>query len=133
MSTTNKQTRENVRKGASRRGRYITLITLCLIAVIGSAAFVADPLGLLQSQASPDSPSAGTAANDQRMGTIIVQIAPHQCQHVTFDNNDGSGRVSQGLGPCEDDVVFDAQGRPIPMGTMHRLNAISQSFAHGSD
>jgi hypothetical protein len=29
---------------------------------------------------------------------------------------------------CQEDVTLDAKGVPIPMGTVHTLNAISKSF-----
>jgi hypothetical protein len=132
MSPNNKRVRRNGRQGATRHGRYALWITLGLIAVICSAAFVVNPLALLLSQTSPEKSPGGAPTADQRTGTIVFEIAPHQCKHVTFDNDD-NGRLSESLGSCEDDVVFDAQGKPIPMGTMHRLDAISKSFSHGKE
>jgi hypothetical protein len=43
-----------------------------------------------------------------------------------FDNTDG--RLIENLKPCEKDIRFDARGRAMPMGTVHRLDAISKSF-----
>jgi hypothetical protein len=130
MPPTNKRTRQSIRQGAPSHGRYALLTVLCLITVICGAAFVAHPSALLQSRSN--SPSDGATADDQSMGTIILQTAPHQCRHITFDNND-SRRDTEGAGPCDDDVVLDAEGKPIPIGTMHRLNAISKSFTHSDD
>jgi hypothetical protein len=131
MPLNNKQARHNARQGTQRHARYALWATLSLIAVICTVAFVANPLSLSQSQNSSDSSSDGTATDDQRTGTIIFEVAPHQCRHVAFDNDDG--RVSEDLSSCEGDVVFDAQGKPIPMGTKHRLEAISKSFARRGD
>jgi hypothetical protein len=132
MPLNNKQARHNARQGTQRHARYALRATLGLIVVISTAAFVANPFALLQSRASSDRSSDGAATDDQTTSTIIFEVAPHQCKHVMFDNN-GGGPVSEGLSSCEDDVVLDAQGKPIPMATKHRLDAISKSFAHGGD
>jgi hypothetical protein len=45
---------------------------------------------------------------------------------MKFDNTDG--RLIENLKPCEKDLRFDERGRAMPMGTVHRLDAISKSF-----
>ena len=44
------------------------------------------------------------------------------CRQQVFDNQ--TGRVTQSSRPCE-----DAPGDGVPLGTIHRLNAISKSFS----
>jgi hypothetical protein len=56
----------------------------------------------------------------------VLQTSPDQCAEMKFDNTDG--RFVDGLKPCDDQIKFDQHGRPIPMGTIHRLDAISRSF-----
>jgi hypothetical protein len=36
--------------------------------------------------------------------------------------------MSDAMTQCQPDVTLDAKGMPIPMGTVHTLNAISKSF-----
>lgn len=124
-----RKTARAVPKASARRGRYALWVILFLIVAIVSVAFVANPLALLQSEATSDRPSESAATEASRTGTVIFEAAPHQCKHVTFDND--NGQTTESAAPCDDEVVFDAQGRPIPTGTKHTLNAISKSFSHG--
>jgi hypothetical protein len=70
-------------------------------------------------------PSAG--ADESRTGRIVLQTNPDHCAEMKFDNTDG--RVVDGLKPCDNQIKFDERGRPIPMGTIHRLDSISRSFS----
>jgi hypothetical protein len=47
------------------------------------------------------------------------------CQQEAFDNQ--TWRVTRSRQPC-DATEHDANGIPIPKGSMHRLDAISKSF-----
>ena len=47
---------------------------------------------------------------------------------MTFNND--TGRLVEVSKPCEkDNVRLDDKGVPMPMGTVHRLDAISKSFS----
>jgi hypothetical protein len=46
---------------------------------------------------------------------------------MKFDND--SGRTIDNIKRCEDNVVLDAKNIPVPVGTLHRLDAISKSFS----
>jgi hypothetical protein len=67
------------------------------------------------------------AAEASRTGTIVLQTDRNQCESMTFDND--SGRTIENLKPCANNVVRDTRGNPVPLGTLHTLDAISKSFA----
>jgi hypothetical protein len=64
--------------------------------------------------------------DESRTGKIVLQANPDQCAQMKFDN--ANGRFTEGLKPCDNQIQFDEHGRPIPIGTIHRLDAISRSF-----
>ena len=66
------------------------------------------------------------SAEAPRTGTIVLQSAGNQCESMKFDND--SGRTVESLKPCDNTVIRDAHGNPVPLGTLHRLDAISRSF-----
>ena len=74
------------------------------------------------------SDGAATAAPvEHRTGMIVVQTDANRCQQREFDND--TGRVLDSAAPCGSGVVLDAHGVPVPVGTVHRLGAISKSFS----
>jgi hypothetical protein len=83
-------------------------------------------LGSAQSQRTAERPAPSAGADESRTGKIVLQTSPGQCAEMKFDNTDG--RFVDGLKPCDNQIKFDEHGRPIPMGTIHRLDAISRSF-----
>ncbi len=48
------------------------------------------------------------------------------CKRLRFDDN---GRAFQDVVPCDQSSIRDARGQPVPVGTIHRLDAISKSFS----
>jgi hypothetical protein len=69
-------------------------------------------------------------AQDRRVGTIEVQSGQDRCDLLKFDN--ATGRRINASMSCHSDVMLDARGVPVPMGTVHRLDSISKSFlGHG--
>lgn len=48
------------------------------------------------------------------------------CKRLRFDDN---GRPVQDVVPCDQSGIRDARGQPVPVGTIHRLDAISKSFS----
>lgn len=45
---------------------------------------------------------------------------------MKFDNR--TGRTIENERHCENTTTLDAQGIPVPEGTIHRLDSISKSF-----
>jgi hypothetical protein len=115
----------------SKRWYALTMVAVVCIAIVylGASAH----LGPFQSQRMPEQPrraaepSALTLDSDaSRTGKIVLQTNPDQCEQMKFDND--AGRVIEGLKPCDNKVILDEHGRPLPLGTIHRLDAISRSF-----
>jgi hypothetical protein len=74
-------------------------------------------------EVAENSPS-GAEANS--VGNIVLHPGTTGCQSMTFNNQ--TGQVSGAPTSCRDGIVLDANGVPIPMGTVHTLNSISKSF-----
>jgi hypothetical protein len=101
---------------------WLWSISLAVLAS-GSGLFL-----LLQhrtSTAAIEKGNASTFAQD-RTASIVLNQGSKNCQHKLFDNQ--SGRFSDATTPCPPDVPLDANGNPVPKGTLHTLNEISKSF-----
>lgn len=98
----------------------IVAIACAAIIYLGAGWYV----GSSQSQRVAEQPAPG--ADESRTGKIVLQTNPDQCAQKDFDN--ANGRFGDDLKPCDNQIKFDEQGRPIPMGTIHRLGNISKSF-----
>lgn len=97
------------------------LISLCIIGVILVSAF-ADFSVVLFTHVSSEGPVENV---NPRTGAILVEIDPEHCRQFTFDND--SGKIVPSTAACEQ-RLRDAEGAPVPIGTIHRLDAISKSF-----
>jgi hypothetical protein len=98
------------------------LLSVCVIGIIAALAFRHPSSGLF----SHVLPEAQTEEQSLQRGEIIVEINPGHCKQFTFDND--SGRILPGPESCEQEYL-DAQGHPVPAGTMRRIDAISKSFS----
>jgi hypothetical protein len=74
-----------------------------------------------------ESPEAASTARDGDLRTAKITNASGDggCWEQSFDNQ--TGRMTRSTKPCEN-TVYDASGAPVPVGTIHRLDAISRSF-----
>jgi hypothetical protein len=111
-----------VAKRKSRSHVRMCIGVFSVAALIGVTAILAIEF---ESAPSPVVHSPSLAAPIS-VGTIIVHSAANGCQHRSFDNQ--TGLMSDATTRCQEDVTLDAKGVPIPMGTVHTLNAISKSF-----
>jgi hypothetical protein len=92
---------------------FSVLLGLCLLAVA------------VHEFARPAATNA-TADNNAHSGKIVIRAARGDgCQQRRFDNR--TGRVTHVSVSCEG-PEFDDNGRPIPRGTIGRLNQIGKSF-----
>jgi len=64
--------------------------------------------------------------SDLRSAKITRDLDGKGCSQQVFDNQ--TGRMSQSRLPCEA-TTYDSNGVPVPLGTIHRLDAISRSFS----
>jgi hypothetical protein len=75
-----------------------------------------------------NSPQAATAMPDSNLRTakITQDSGGKGCSRQTFDNQ--TGRMTRTPQPCEA-TTYDSNGVPVPLGTIHRLDAISKAFS----
>ena len=102
-----------------RNSAYVVII-LALIAVV--ATFAAERI--LQPGSHEDAQAANTP--DVGVGSISQQTDKGRCELVKFDNY--TRRTIEYSQHCETNIVRDAHGLPVPVGTVHRLDSISKSF-----
>jgi hypothetical protein len=109
-----------------RQRWYALAMSSCmLIAVVWLAVGTDVPQRVYALATSHQASDADT--DSARTGKIIVQTDLDHCRQATFDND--NGRIVGNDGPCNDNVVLDAHGVPVPTGTIHRLNSISKAFS----
>jgi hypothetical protein len=70
--------------------------------------------------------ASGPAADAYRLGTIVSDNGSMRCVHGTFDNVTGS--ISATKPSCEATTFTERGEKPVPLGTIHTLSAISDSF-----
>jgi hypothetical protein len=108
----------------SKRWHVLTFVAVACAAMIYWGA--SWQFGSTQSQRIGDRAAPAHESDESRTGKIVLQTNSGRCAEMEFDNT--SGRFVDGLKPCDDQIKFDEHGRPIPIGTIHRLDAISRSF-----
>jgi hypothetical protein len=74
---------------------------------------------------TPQTTNDISASNHFDAKVFIDTTGRGDCQQEVFDNQ--TWRVTRSRQPCEV-TEHDANGVPIPKGSMHRLDAISKSF-----
>jgi hypothetical protein len=109
-----------------RRGLIVGCGMLFVAASIAVAAVVAtgSPKSVTAPNAAPDTTT--TSELDLRTAKITQDLDGKGCSQQVFDNQ--TGRMRQSQLPC-DVRTFDRNGVPVPVGTIHRLDAISKSFS----
>jgi hypothetical protein len=114
------------RKQERRRGLVVGCSMLLVAALIAVAVAVAtgSTKSLTALNAAPTTIS--TSELDLRTAKITQDLDGKGCSQQVFDNQ--TGRMRQSQLPCEA-TTFDSDGVPVPVGTIHRLDAISKSFS----
>jgi hypothetical protein len=111
-----------------RERRKMLALSIGILTTLGFlAALVVSPRQLVSLIASSSNQSAAINADSERVGKIVVQPGSNDCKQKKFDNQ--SGRISEHTSPCDDRIVLDVHGVPVPVGTIHRLDAIRKSFS----
>lgn len=83
--------------------------------------------GLSGSINSKAQTAAGSTFDETHVGKIVLRAGTGKCKQIKF-NNDSGGFVESSAS-CDEKIILDEHGVPIPQGTIHRLDAISKSFA----
>jgi hypothetical protein len=127
---TNAQVAKTVRsrRRQLRRQRwYALVISLGALAAIVCLATNADISATIPFLASSGNPVPISNRGETRTGTIVHEGDAARCEKIKFDND--SGRIIELSASCDNRVVLDAHGVPVPLGTGHRLDEISKSFS----
>ncbi|MGB6542410.1 MAG: hypothetical protein WBF03_16255 [Xanthobacteraceae bacterium] len=106
--------------------RWYTIIVVAAVCAVVVYLGTNVRFGVFQAQSIAEPSAPISDPKEIRTGKIVLQTDPDQCAQMKFDNTDG--RLIENLKPCEKDLRFDERGRAMPMGTVHRLDAISKSF-----
>ena len=111
--------------GAGQKRRRLARMSLGVFAVGASIAVVA-VLAIGFSTAPAPVENGASHADPNGVATIVLHSSTSGCQQRSFNNQ--TGRISDQTSSCQNDVVLDTKGVPIPTGTIHTLNSISKSF-----
>jgi hypothetical protein len=93
---------------------------------VGASIAVVAVLAIGFSTASAPVENGASHADPNGVATIVLHSSTSGCQQRSFNNQ--TGRISDQTSSCQNDVVLDTKGVPIPTGTIHTLNSISKSF-----
>jgi hypothetical protein len=110
-----------------RRKRWDTLIVGCgmLVVALATTVMVIAAEYLISRQLSRAPQVASAAPDADRTARITKDFGGKDCSQEIFNNQ--TGRTTRSPQPC-DATALDGNGAPIPLGTIHRLDAISKSF-----
>lgn len=111
----------------SRWRSHILAASFSVVALLIFLAIAARSATVWFSRASSERDLASTISEATHTGTIIVQEPRERCKQMKFDND--SGRPIGQFKPCDTADILDANGVPMPTGTIRRLDAISKSFS----
>jgi hypothetical protein len=115
-----------IKVGANRKRRRPLIMcmgVLSVAALIAATAALAIGFGAAP---SPVAENSTPRAETKSVGTIVLRPGVNGCQRRTFNNQ--TGQISETAMPCQDNVVLDAKGIPIPTGTIRTIDSISKSF-----
>jgi hypothetical protein len=104
-----------------------------LIIISSGVLFVAIPAAVVMMIAAKSAILPNRAQTTSAMPDYDIHVAKitndsdgKECSQQIFDNQ--TGRMVRSARPCEA-TTYDRNGAPVPVGTIHRLDAISKSFA----
>ena len=111
---------------APTRQRRVIVVSIGVLVLLTAGAAVALTMGAQHSSAPPAAARA-SQGNEFDVGTArITNDLNGKCATGAFDNK--TGRITQSDQPCAE-IPRDSNGVPIPVGTIHRLDAISKAFS----
>ena len=111
---------------ASQKRRRLAKMSLGVISVGALIAVVAVFAVDFSTAPAPVAENGALHTDPNSVATIVLHSRTSGCQRRSFNNQ--TGQISDQTTPCHDEVVLDAKGLPMPTGTIHTLNSISNSF-----
>jgi hypothetical protein len=115
-----------VHKARERRRALIVGCVMLLATAMAAGAMIAVELPTSVHPANPSHTAVAIPESDLRSAKVTRDLDGKGCSQQVFDNQ--TGRMSQLRLPCEA-TTYDSNGVPVPLGTIHRLDAISKSFS----
>jgi hypothetical protein len=119
------QPRAVVRSRRERRRALIIGCGMLLTAAVTTVAVVAAQSLIAGYLSRAPQIAMGAPDSDLQTARITKDSGGKGCWQEFFDNR--TGRVTRSAQPCEA-TAYDSNGMPVPVGTIHRLDAISKSF-----
>jgi len=118
--------RAQPRSVQSQREHRRALVIVCLVAAVTTAAVIAAESLILGSSSRAPQVALATPDSEIQTAKITKDFGGKGCSQEAFDNR--TGRMTRSPQPC-DATTYDSSGMPVPVGTIHRLDAISKSFS----
>jgi len=112
--------------GAGQKRRRLAKMSLGVFAVGASIAVVAALAIGFSTVPAPLVENGASHADPNSVATIVLRSGASGCQQKSFNNQ--TGQISDQTSQCYNDITLDAKGMPVPTGTIHTLNSISNSF-----
>jgi hypothetical protein len=114
------------RHGDLDRKRATMVISAIMVVGVVFVLILATRVSMTGRPNNPTQTTNDLSANSHFDAKVFIDTTGNgDCQQEVFDNQ--TGRMTRLRQPC-DDTAQDANGIPIPKGTIHRLDAISKSF-----
>jgi hypothetical protein len=120
------QPRPSAQRAHERRRALIVSCGMLLVAALAAVVVIAAESPMSRHASNPPPAAPAMPGSDLRTGKITRQSDGDGCWQQVFDNQTGRMRRSQQ--PCEA-TAYDGNGASVPIGTIHRLDAISKSFS----
>jgi hypothetical protein len=107
--------------------RRTAIIGSCVLALagLGCALVLKAQFPISTRPAKLFTATATVTDNSNRSAKVLIDSGDGGCRQERFDNE--TWRMTRSQQPCEL-TARDSVGNPIPLGTIHRLDAISKSF-----
>jgi hypothetical protein len=122
-------TRVQSQRTQERRRALIVGCSILIAVVLGFALAIATESPV--STHLTNSPQMTSGAPDLGSAKVVIESTDgNECRQQVFDNQ--TWRMTRSQQPC-DATARDSTGVPIPLGTIHRLDAISKSFSGKQD
>jgi hypothetical protein len=110
---------------AKKRGRFVKAclgIVSVAVLIAGIAVFAT----IIGGAPSPVVDNTASRGEPSTIATIVLNAGTRDCQQKSFNNQ--TGEILDQSSPCQNEVVFDRNGVPIPRGTVRTLDSVSKSF-----
>jgi hypothetical protein len=120
-----KRSRSAARGTRERRHTLIISCSILLVATLIAVVVVANVSPKSVNATISPPAAAAMPENELRTAKFTTNSDASGCSQQIFDNQ--SGRVLRSQKPCEA-TAYDTNGAPVPVATIHRLEAISKSF-----